>query len=136
MPELVIAVDPGREKCGIAVVHQETGVVYKNVVAAGTIVQAVQQLAELHAINTVIIGDRTGSKATRVALERITVNGKSLIVISTDEHRSSEEARRRYWQENPPGGLKRLIPTTMQSPPGPIDDYVAVILAERYFATL
>ena len=38
-----------------------------------------------------------------------------------------------YWREHPPRGLMRLIPVTMQVPPVPVDDYVAVILAERYF---
>jgi len=27
----------------------------------------------------------------------------------------------------------RLIPVTMRTPPVPVDDYVAVILAERFF---
>ena len=43
-------------------------------------------------------------------------------------------ARRRYWRENPPGCLARLVPEGMRLPPRPIDDYAAVLLAERYLA--
>ena len=33
-----------------------------------------------------------------------------------------------------PRGLRRLLPTSMQVPPVPVDDFVAVILGTRYLA--
>ena len=33
---------------------------------------------------------------------------------------------------NPPRGWRRLLPVSMQMPPEPYDDYVAVILAQRF----
>ncbi|HKM17981.1 MAG TPA: pre-16S rRNA-processing nuclease YqgF, partial [Limnochordia bacterium] len=33
---------------------------------------------------------------------------------------------------HPPRGWRRLLPVSLQTPPVPIDDYVAVILAQRY----
>lgn len=133
MKDTIIAIDPGREKCGIAAVHQKDGVLYKEVVETRTLTATVQDLAAAYHLTTIIIGDRTTSRKIRSLLEQIQVNGKLFTIIPVDEHRSTDAARRRYWQENPPRGLKRLIPTTMQVPPVPVDDYVAVILAERYF---
>ena len=37
--------------------------------------------------------------------------------------------------EHRPKGIARLIPKGMRTPPEPIDDYAAVILAERYLKT-
>jgi hypothetical protein len=37
-----------------------------------------------------------------------------------------------YWQENPPKGLKKLIPLGMLVPPVPLDAYAAVILVRRF----
>ena len=35
-------------------------------------------------------------------------------------------AKGEYWKANPPNGWRRLIPVTMQVPPVPVDDFVAV----------
>jgi hypothetical protein len=48
-----------------------------------------------------------------------------------DEYRTTEEAKKLYWQVNPPKGWRRFLPVTMQVPPEPVDDLVAVILARR-----
>ncbi|MEN6414716.1 MAG: resolvase [Veillonellales bacterium] len=131
--QLIIAVDPGREKCGVAVVHKTNGALWRQVVAAVAMADTVSRLAAQYAISTVVLGDRTTSRQAAGKLAGILVNGGPLTVIPVDEHRSTDAARQRYWRENPPRGLKRLIPVTMQVPPVPVDDYVAVILAERYF---
>jgi RNase H-fold protein (predicted Holliday junction resolvase) len=130
---IVIAIDPGREKCGIAVVHKEQGVIYKTIAATADLPGVVTILATTHNVFTAVIGDRTTSHTAQATLTGIKVNGQEITVIPVNEHRSTDEARKRYWVEHPPKGIKRLLPTTMQVPPGPVDDYVAVILAERYF---
>ena len=136
METCIIAIDPGREKCGLAVVDRQLGVREKKIIATHDLETAVKQLTENYATYTIIIGDRTHSRALQKELQAVQVQGNTLTVIPVNEHRSSDEARTRYWQEHPPKGLKKLIPVTLQSPPVPIDDYVAVILAERYYTSL
>lgn len=134
MNEIIIAVDPGREKCGIAVVHKHKGVLTQQVINTTTLITVVQEfIAEYHT-SAVVIGDRTSSQEAKNRLEQIKIGGQPLAVLFVDEHHSTDEARSRYWSANPPRGFMRLIPVTMQVPPKPVDDYVAVILAERYFA--
>ncbi len=133
MDEIVIAVDPGRDKCGVAVVGRQAGVLYKSVVAADKMAAAVAELAARHAAGTVVLGDRTGRKAAQAALAALRPGGRELAVRLVDEHRSTDEARTRYWRDHPPRGLARLVPVTLRVPPTPVDDYVAVIIAERYF---
>ncbi|VBB09290.1 Hypothetical protein LUCI_4580 [Lucifera butyrica] len=135
MEDLVVAVDPGRAKCGVAVVHRTQGALRRQVVETAALATAVTALAHEYETVTVILGDRTYSAETARTLAGLTVQGEALRVRRVDEHHTSEMARSRYWRENPPRGWKRLIPVTMQVPPVPIDDYVAVILAERYFCS-
>ena len=133
MNQTIIAIDPGREKCGIAVVHKPKGVLTQQVINTGQLNSLIQKLSADYNTSTVVIGDRTSSKEARSNLEQLRIDGQPLTIFLVDEHRSTDQARLRYWQANPPQGLKRLIPVTMQVPPKPVDDYVAVILAERYF---
>ena len=133
MEEIIIAVDPGREKCGVAVVGRQGGLVAKSVVPAARMAAVVAELAERHAANTVVLGDRTGHRDAMAALAALRPGGRALSVSLVDEHRTTDEARARYWRDHPPRGLARLIPVTLKVPPVPVDDYVAVIIAERYF---
>lgn len=134
MADCVIAVDPGREKCGVAVVNKATGPLWQAVIATENLKEKVTQLALQYNLTTLVLGDRTSSGKARATLSGIRINDSVLDVVSVDEHRSTDMARQYYWRQHPPRGLKRLIPLTLQVPPVPVDDYVAVILAERYFA--
>lgn len=136
MSERIIAIDPGREKCGLAVVDDELKVLEKEVVSTADLLIKVSEKVKRYQIHTIIIGDRTHSRTLQKELQKIADEGQTLTIIPVNEHRSSDEARTRYWQDHPPQGFKKLIPITLQTPPVPIDDYVAVILAERYFSSL
>lgn len=134
MDERIIALDPGREKCGIAVVHKQQGMLMKGVIQTNELAIKIQELIAQYHISQIVIGDGTSSREAKKKIEEIKINNQPMRIILIDEKHSTDEARCRYWAENPPRGLKRLIPTTMQVPPKPVDDYVAVILAERYFS--
>lgn len=129
----VLAIDPGREKCGIAIVHKVNGLEYKTIIETNKLAEVVNSLIQSYNVPTIVMGDGTTSLTAQAALSRLKINGEPISIIKINEYRSTDEARRRYWADNPPKGLWRLIPTTMQTPPVPVDDYVAVILAERYF---
>ena len=87
MSGAVLAVDPGREKCGVAVLAADGTVLLQEVVPTAQLV---------------------------------------------DEYRTTDEAKAAYWTAHPPRGWRRLIPRGMLVPPVPVDDFVAVILAQRY----
>ncbi len=133
MTDAVIAVDPGRDKCGIAVVGRSSGAKWKSVVPADRMGEVVAGLAVQHAVDTVVLGDRTGRKDAMAVLAALRPGGRTLDIKLVDEHRSTDEARARYWRDHPPRGLAKLVPVTLRLPPVPVDDYVAVIIAERYF---
>jgi len=128
-PDAVLAIDPGREKCGLAVVQLDGAVLHQAVVPASGVGTAAAELFGRYRITRLLLGDRTAARQVAEALRRARLPLQPVIV---DEHRSSEEGRRRYFQANPRRGWRRLLPTTLQTPPRAYDDYVAVVLAERY----
>lgn len=127
---VILAIDPGNEKCGIAVVAKGS-VVVKQVAGRDEYLEIVKRLAEDYQVNFIVLGDGTGSKEFLVEIKGALA---TFSVRTIDERLSTEEARRRYWIDHKPKGLRRLLPTSMQLPPEPYDDYVAVILAERFVA--
>lgn len=133
MSNLVIAIDPGREKCGIAVVSVSLQVFYQAVIAADRLLAVVEKLAQDYQTELAVIGDRTFSRETIEKLRAVQQAGVIREIIPVDEHRSTDMARQRYWRDNPPQGWHRFLPVSLQVPARPVDDYVAVILAERYF---
>jgi hypothetical protein len=76
-----------------------------------------------------IIGKSAFGKEIEKELSRMELR-TNLIFVS--EENSTLEAQERYWKDNKPKGLWRLVPTTLRVPPGPVDDYAAIILGERY----
>ncbi|MCE5287318.1 MAG: pre-16S rRNA-processing nuclease YqgF [Pelosinus sp.] len=134
--EIVISIDPGREKCGLAVVKRPNIIIHKGIVPTKNLVAAVQGLAAQHGAARVILGNGTSSSEHSKRLHELVLQNKVQDIVSVDEYRTTDMARIRYWQENPPQGWRRFVPVTMQVAPVPVDDYVAVILAERYFKAL
>jgi len=128
----VIAVDPGTGKCGVAVLTADAAVVERMVVDRSDVIGVLSRLADVYSPAVLVTGDRTGSRSFQAELEKSGVARRFEGVHPIDEHMSSLEARERYFRDNPPKGLRRFVPRTMQIPPVLYDDYVAVVLAERF----
>lgn len=127
---MVVAVDPGREKCGIAVVGKD-GVLHKEVVAARETVTVIANLVRKHKPDCVVVGAGTTGKRFADALRE---NMPEMRIELVDERNSTLRARARFFKDNPPRGLMRLIPKGLLIPNRPYDDYVALILAEDYLS--
>ncbi len=130
--ERVLAVDPGSEKCGVAVVSRE-GVVAREVCPVERLVSRVRALLGATGAEVIVVGAGTnGRKLARAMRAQPDFPPLELV----DEAFSTQDARKRYFQTNPPAGWRRLIPRSLQIPPRPVDDLVAVILGERYLNAL
>lgn len=143
--EVIVAVDPGREKCGVAVVTSDLELILKEIVSRDEAVGRVLELTKKYGVHRVILGDRTGSR--EFASEIMEATGELSAcgcnrqdprpeLIFVDEHESSMEGRRRYLLNHPLRGIGRLLPISLRAPSEPFDDYVAVVLAERFFQCL
>jgi RNase H-fold protein (predicted Holliday junction resolvase) len=127
----VLAIDPGTGKCGVAVVSKIGGslhIVYRAVVQADEITDEVKRAMSEYKPDLIVIGAGTNSKSIQMKVRDATP-GQALLIL--DERDTTIRARERYWEHTPRRGWRRLLPSTLQVPPVPIDDFVAVILAER-----
>ncbi|MGO8670466.1 MAG: pre-16S rRNA-processing nuclease YqgF [Capsulimonadaceae bacterium] len=132
--EVILAVDPGRAKCGVAVVTGPDPVVcdHRTVVDALRLTLEIGRLLiRFPDIGRIVVGSGTGSGPLRRAIR---AEFPQLPLETIDEHRSSERARERYVRQNTPAGWRRIVPYCLRTPDRPYDDYVAWILAEDYFA--
>lgn len=120
---MILAIDPGKVKCGLAVLGKEKAVIKRE-----ELLPKVQQLIIKYNIDKIVIGDSAAGREIKKELARFQL-GIEIVFVS--EKNSTREARQLYWQDNPPEGLWRLIPTSLRFPPRPIDDYAAQVLAER-----
>ncbi|CDM95554.1 MULTISPECIES: pre-16S rRNA-processing nuclease YqgF [Limnospira] len=129
---VILGFDPGRDKCGVAVVGDNQQVYYHQVVAANDAIATVKSLCSQFSVQMVVMGNQTTSQTWKQQMRAVLP--KSIHIAEVDERYSSLEARDRYWEMYPPQGLSRLLPQGMRVPPRPIDDIVAIILVERYQA--
>ncbi|MEM6612680.1 MAG: pre-16S rRNA-processing nuclease YqgF [Cyanobacteria bacterium P01_C01_bin.72] len=128
----ILGLDPGRDKCGIAVINAQGEVVDHQVVDSAETISQIKLLVEKLAIDLIVMGDGTTSKTWR---QKIASDLPNLSVTTVNETNSTLEARDRYWNMYPAMGLQRLIPQSLRTIPRPVDDIVAIILLERYFAS-
>jgi len=128
---MILGFDPGRDKCGIAVMARDRTIVYQKVIPSSQALATMSQLCQQYPIQHIVLGNQTTSQMWLNQIKSLFSD--DLIAISlVDERNSSLEARDRYWQLYPPQGLAQLIPQGMRIPPRPVDDIVAILLIERF----
>ncbi len=124
---MIMGVDPGRDKCGVAVLNSVGEVKFSEVIPTENFDAAIQKLSAQFDIERIILGNGTTHLDAEKKLRAV-----NLPVTIIDEKFTTEEARREYWVQNPPRGWRRLLPVSMQVPPVPVDNIVAEILAKRF----
>jgi RNase H-fold protein (predicted Holliday junction resolvase) len=128
----VLAIDPGTSKCGMALVHRNAAgkleMLWNQVVPSDQIVEKLREAEEVSTFHLIIVG---GGTSSGVAVRQVREKMPSMGILVVDETNTSLQARERYWEHHPRRGWRRLLPATMQVPPEPVDDFVAMILAER-----
>lgn len=132
MERTVLAIDPGSSKCGMALVKRnlegEIEVLWRAIAPRAELIENVGRAAEVEPYSMVIIGKGTTSRTLVTELRDAFPSAAILLVDETD---TTTQARERYWEHNPRKGWRKLLPSTLQVPPEPVDDFVALILAER-----
>ena len=124
---MILAIDPGKVKCGIAIVDGNCQVIDKKVIFRKKIREMVFKFIKKYVITKLVLGN--GTTSSKLKKELI---GLKLEIKVIDERNSTLEAEKLYWQENPPQGWRKLIPISLQKVPRAVDDYAAVVLALRF----
>ncbi len=143
----ILGLDPGREKCGVAVVavsfpfppspppidSSPVNILNHDVVSAEVTLTAIAALILRFEVSQLVLGNQTSSKEW---LAKLQARFDPLPIALVDERNSTLEARDRYWQLYPASGLTRWVPKSLRSIPGPVDGVVAILLVERYLKQL
>ncbi len=127
----VLAIDPGRAKCGLAVVARPDGVEAVETVSVGALEDSLAKLVLRYSPGLIVLGDGTSHKDI---LQSVRESLPDLDVILYPEAFTTLEGRTLYFEHNPPTGWRRLLPRFLLLPDEGIDGYAAVALALRYFA--
>lgn len=130
MKRRYLGIDPGKEKCGLAVVEREgknLNILIRKISKTSEIKNAVREIYDEFKPSLCVIGNGTQSKEVQTKVREEIPSISMLILDETD---TSIRARERYWEHHPRRGWRRLLPSSLQVPQEPVDDFVAVILAE------
>lgn len=123
---MIAAVDPGRDKCGLAVLENDNHVLLKEVILRQDLAKRLKVVADNYNLELIALGNATASQKIKEVIIKL-----GLTVKMIDETNSTLAARNLYWADHPPQGWRKLIPTSLQTPQRAIDDYAAIILAHR-----
>jgi len=125
---MLLGVDPGTRKCGYAVIDQLGA--QPLALGIAPLDEFAARLATLRAgfpIDMVAIGHGTNAGVVSAV-----VKDAGLPFVLVDERETTLRARARFFADHPPRGWRRIVPRGMLLPDRPIDDYAALLIAERY----
>lgn len=128
----VLAIDPGSAKHGMALVRRDPEgklhLLWRYVCPDADLENKIDEARAVRPFGMIIVGSGTRSRPT---VARINAHTPGTGVLIVDETDTTLQARERYWEFNRRRGWRRLLPSSMQLPPEPVDDFVGLILAER-----
>jgi hypothetical protein len=115
----------------VAVVDARDGILARGVVPTTVVGDVAEDWAAAHRPLAIVVGSGTAVREVRASLK-----GINLPLELFPEAHTTRRAVRRYFEEHPRRGWRRLIPVTLQTPPIPVDDYAAILIAEDYLAAV
>lgn len=125
----IIAIDPGKDKTGIAVFNQAKTLLEKKVALTSQLDQEISFFSKKYNATLLIMGSGTNSKKLA---SKITVSNPKMDIVYINEKGSTLEARTLYWREHEPKWFLRIFPRSFLLPPEQYDDYAAVVIGLRY----
>jgi RNase H-fold protein (predicted Holliday junction resolvase) len=136
MHRVVLAIDPGSSKCGMALVERDDNLkiklLWRAVSPRDEVLEHIEEAAKISPYRFIVVGQGTSS---RKLVEEVREMYPSAGILLIDESNTSVAARERYWEHHPRRGWRKLLPASMQVPPEPVDDFAALIMAERVLET-
>lgn len=124
-----MGIDPGKYKCGVAILTKEGEGVSKYITETSNLSKRVEELLNKYPIEKCILGNGTHADQVLNILKPLIDNKKIRFIEEAD---STYLAEQKYLKENPPLGLNFLNKIIKFKPKKPLDDYAAVILVEKY----
>ncbi len=126
----ILSIDPGRSKCGIALVNSKLEYINGAVVKNEELIDQIKEYLLDHEIKNIVIGSGTNSEKI-IRLIREEFPGYNVFIV--EEKDTTRMARKFFFKYNPPSGWLRIFPISMLVPSRPYDDFAAYVIARRFF---
>jgi len=127
----VIAIDPGKSKCGLVLAEISEKKVYKAIILKSELLgNYVRNIITAEDISQIIIGNGTTNKEIREKLDFFKKE-----IITFEEKNTTYRAKARYFELFPISGLKFLIPREVFILNKNLDAISALIILEDYYKT-
>ena len=124
----VIAIDPGKSKCGLVLAEISQKKVYEAIILQSAFIENhVRNLITAEDVSQIIIGNGTTSKEIR---EKLYFFKKEIITF--EEKNTTYRAKARYFELFPISGLKFLVPREFFILNKNLDAISALIILEDY----
>ena len=124
----LIAIDPGKSKCGLVLAELSEKKVYEAIIIKSEVLEDyVRNLNNVEDISKIIIGNGTTS---REIIERLDFFKKEIITF--EEENTTYRAKARYFELFPISGFKCLIPREVFILNKNLDAISALIILEDY----
>ena len=124
----VIAIDPGKYKCGLVLAELSEKKVYKAIILkSSSLRKYVRNLNNVEDISQIIIGNGTTSREIKGKLDFLKKE-----IITCEEKNTTYRAKARYFELFPIKGWKFLIPKEMFILNKNLDAISALIILEDY----
>jgi RNase H-fold protein (predicted Holliday junction resolvase) len=136
MSKDLLSLDPGRDKVGTAVLSRNGEEKEKTIIKREEIVKHLTEVFSKYDINIIVLGNGTGAEELIQEIkENIVIEDKEIKMI--DEQYTTEEAQARYLEEKPMSRYEKLLRKFINWKVNkPLDDYAALIIAEKYLKKL
>ncbi len=140
---LILAFDPGRDKTGFALVHEDGELIFSGIFPSpereiffeqllnediqNFIIEKREEIQNfIERVKFIAIGNGTHSHEFIKAIAILPFEIKI-----TDERNTTLEARNLYWKIHKPGFFLRLLPRGLRVPPRVLDDLAAWAIARK-----
>jgi RNase H-fold protein (predicted Holliday junction resolvase) len=134
MDKYLLALDPGSDKVGTAVLDYQAQEKEKTIVKIDELIEHLKEIFKIYQIEEIIIGNGTGAEKI---IKMVKNNFKQSKISLVEEEFTTEEAQARYLQEKPMSNYEKLLRKIVSwKLKKPLDDYAALIIGEKYLEKL
>ena len=134
--KLIIAIDPGRDKCGLAVVDLQGDALALELVKRANLGESLARLLDKWQPKatdiSLIMGNGTQYKQVRKELELYNPKWQ---IAEVEEYGTTLAARELYWLKNKPSWWQRLMPASWRATPA-LDAYAAWAIARLHITKM
>ena len=130
MKKIILSIDPGRKKCGVALVDSKLKYIEGKVILNEELIDRIKYYLVKYNVKNFVVGGGTNSENIIMLIRE---KFPEILVTVVEEKDTTRQARKYFFEYNPPSGWLKLFPITLLVPPRPYDDFAAYVIGRRFF---